>query len=112
MVDPIPLHRPAPASAAPGPAPAAARLVEVSVAAAANDDVPDVLARAAADTAFALTGAMSWDGGWRCRFVLRAPVGVVGDAQVFDLLRRIGAHYRWTGVEKVAAAADARRAAE
>ncbi|SOE01370.1 hypothetical protein [Caenispirillum bisanense] len=108
MVDPIPLHRPAPAA----PAPAATRLVEVSVAAAANDDVPDVLARAAADTAFALTGAMSWDGGWRCRFVLKAPVGVVGDAQVFDLLRCIGVHYRWTGVEKVATAADARRAAE
>lgn len=104
MADPVRLR-----SAAPPPA---SRLVEVTVAAAANEDVPAALHHVAADTAFAPTGAMSWDGGWRCRFVLRAPEGVMGDAQVFDLLRRIGTRWRWTGVEKIPPAEAARRAAE
>ena len=36
---------------------------------------------------------------WRCRFVPVA--GALGDAQLLDVLRRIGAAHRWTHVEKL-----------
>jgi isocitrate dehydrogenase len=38
---------------------------------------------------------------YRCRFVMRAEVAVPDDAQIFDLLARVAASYRWMHVEKL-----------
>lgn len=38
---------------------------------------------------------------WRCRFMMRASDGCVGDAQIFALLSRIGKSHRWVHVEKL-----------
>ncbi len=38
---------------------------------------------------------------WRCRFLARDPRAEVTDAQILDLVQRIGAHYRWMHVEKL-----------
>jgi isocitrate dehydrogenase len=38
---------------------------------------------------------------WRCRFVARDALADVGDAEAFDLLRRVAARHRWMHVEKL-----------
>lgn len=38
---------------------------------------------------------------WACRFVLRDGEGDLSEAQVLDLLQRIGSRHRWTHVEKL-----------
>lgn len=38
---------------------------------------------------------------WTCRFVLRDDGGELGEAQVLDLLQRIGSKHRWTHIEKL-----------
>ena len=42
-----------------------------------------------------------WAQFYRARFALRADQGVVGDPQIFALLRGLAARYRWSRVEKV-----------
>ena len=38
---------------------------------------------------------------WRCRFVLRDGNAEVDDAQIFDLVARVAAQYRWMHLEKL-----------
>ena len=76
------------------------RAVEVTVMAPQTPNALRDLGAIARGTAFRLAGVTPIDRGWRCRFELAAEVGVVGDAQLFDLLRRVGEIYRWTGVDK------------
>ncbi len=38
---------------------------------------------------------------WACRFVLRDGKGDLSEAQVLDLLQRIGSRHRWTHIEKL-----------
>jgi isocitrate dehydrogenase len=38
---------------------------------------------------------------WRCRFVARDGADELGDPQVVDLLRRVGAEHRWMHLEKL-----------
>lgn len=38
---------------------------------------------------------------WRCRFVLRDSAGELGDAQLLDLVSRIGGRHRWMHLEKL-----------
>ncbi|MCS7170293.1 MAG: NADP-dependent isocitrate dehydrogenase [Candidatus Kapabacteria bacterium] len=48
------------------------------------------------------TGAMpDYVDHYRCRFLLRHDNGEAGDPDIIELLRRIGAHYRWVHVEKL-----------
>ncbi len=38
---------------------------------------------------------------YRCRFVARDAASDVTDAQIFDLVQRIGSQYRWMHIEKL-----------
>lgn len=80
--------------------PRAARSLEVTVLAPQSADTLRTIAEIAGGTAFRLTGVTPLDRGWRCRFDLAAEVGVIGDGQVFDLLRRLGEHYTWSAMDK------------
>lgn len=80
--------------------PRARRAVEVTVVAPQTPNALRDIGAIARATAFRLTGVTPLDRGWRCRFELTAEVGVVGDGQVFELLRRIGAVYPWSSVDK------------
>jgi isocitrate dehydrogenase len=48
------------------------------------------------------TGAMTdCTDHWFCRFVLRAEGGEMGDADLFDLVRRVAGEHRWVHLEKL-----------
>jgi isocitrate dehydrogenase len=38
---------------------------------------------------------------WRCRFFARTPGAEITDADILDLVQRIGAQYRWMHLEKL-----------
>lgn len=65
------------------------------------------LAGLAEHTAFRLTRVAGAGGRMlRARFLLKAPGGSMGDLQLFDLLRRLGAAYRWANVVKLLSGED------
>lgn len=80
--------------------PRAARAVEVTVLAPHTSNALRDIGALAAAGAFRLRGVTPLERGWRCRFELAAEVGNVGDAQVFELLRRLGEIYAWSSVDK------------
>lgn len=89
--------------------------VDVLVSAAGTPDAVRKLEGLSEETAFVLSRIETLDAGslvdpalYRCRYLLRSETGTVGDAQIYELLRRVAACARWLKVDKIASHRRAR----